>query len=82
MLNPRGAALRDVLGLLNWEHWESWSCMGAGRARGWAGCLADVVGARSAFGGALRALCHTPLFCCAERGYHQGPPCFTIVSPF
>lgn len=75
-------SLRDVVGLLNWEHWEGWSCVGAGRAWGWAGCSVDVTGARSAFGGGLRAfLPYTSLLLGQEGPASGTPPLFDHHLP-
>lgn len=81
---PLGAALPSLWGVegpLNWEHWEGWSCIGAGRAWGWAGCLVNVMGASSAFRGPCVPSCPTPFYCWAGRDQHQGTARFTIISP-
>lgn len=52
----RAAVPEGCSGVLNWEHWEAWSCVGAGRAWGWVGFLVSVVHQRAEGPGYLPAL--------------------------
>lgn len=59
MLEPpgsRAAVPEGCSGVLNWEHWEAWICVGTGRAWGWVGLLVSVVHQRAGGPGYLPAL--------------------------